>query len=128
MVNEIVHFEIPAKDPEKLSKFYKECFGWEFEDSGMTDMQYWLIKASTKRCSVPGGMYKKENARQTPVNYISTPNIDATITMVEREGGEVVVGKQEIPDMGWTAICKDPEGNLVGLWQTTTRRSRSARR
>ena len=31
MDNTVVHFEIPADDPERASKFYRELFGWEIE-------------------------------------------------------------------------------------------------
>lgn len=27
----VVHFEIPSNDPQKISKFYSESFGWKIE-------------------------------------------------------------------------------------------------
>jgi len=36
----IVHFEIPADNPESLSKFYSEVFRWKFEKSSIPDMDY----------------------------------------------------------------------------------------
>ena len=41
----VIHFEIPAKSPEKLTGFYKDVFGWTFQKWG--DMDYWL----TRHCS-----------------------------------------------------------------------------
>jgi predicted enzyme related to lactoylglutathione lyase len=40
----IVHFEIPANNPEKLSEFYKNLFGWKIEKMSMGDMDYWMIE------------------------------------------------------------------------------------
>jgi len=36
MDNTIVHFEIPAENVEKLSKFYQELFGWKFIHSPLS--------------------------------------------------------------------------------------------
>jgi predicted enzyme related to lactoylglutathione lyase len=33
-------------------------------------------------------------------------------------GGETVSGRVSVGDMGWSAYFKDPEGNLMGLWQS----------
>ena len=65
MEGEIVHFEIPAKNPAKLSGFYGKCLGWKFDDSGMKGMKYWLI-TTNKTAKWKGGMYKKGKANQNP--------------------------------------------------------------
>ncbi|MBA3318363.1 MAG: VOC family protein, partial [Gemmatimonadales bacterium] len=31
MDHTIVHFEIPADDPERAAKFYRELFGWQID-------------------------------------------------------------------------------------------------
>src|SRR5947208_493865 len=40
----VVHFEIPADDPEKLVGFYKQLFGWEVDKMDMEGMPYWSIR------------------------------------------------------------------------------------
>ncbi len=41
----IVHFEIPANNPEKLLEFYKNLFGWKIEKMSMREMgDYWMIE------------------------------------------------------------------------------------
>ena len=37
--------------------------------------------------------------------------------MVTKEGGKILVPKQQIPTVGWFAIVADPEGNAFGLLQ-----------
>ncbi len=121
-VNELIHFEIPAKDPEKLRKFYTDVFGWKFKNSAELNMQYWSIDTGTKHIpGVSGGMYKKGSENQTPVNYISTPDLDESMAEVERVGGHITVGKKETPDHGSTAIGTDPEGNAIGLFESKDR-------
>src|SRR2546425_10217911 len=47
MDHTVVHFEIPADDPERAAKFYRELFGWEisrWEGSagGGAGAEYWM--------------------------------------------------------------------------------------
>ncbi len=121
-INEIAHFEIPARDPQKLRKFYSNVFGWKFKNSAAQNMQYWDIDTGTRHSpGVTGGMYKKGSKNQTPVNYISTPDINESMAEVERSGGHITVGKKETKGHGFTAIGTDPEGNSVGLFESTDR-------
>lgn len=114
----IVHFEIPADDPTKLSKFYSDVFGWKFEKAGMPDMEYWVISTGPRGKSVGGGMYKKNGPGDGPRNFIAVDKIDRAIEAFKAAGGKEVVGKMEVPQMGWSYIGLDPEGNAIALWET----------
>lgn len=121
-INEVSHFEIPAKDPERLRKFYTDVFGWKFKNSAALDMQYWNIHTGTKHLpGVNGGMYKKGSENETMINYISTPDLDESMAEVERAGGHITVGKKHVQGHGSTAIGTDPEGNPIGLFQSADR-------
>jgi uncharacterized protein len=112
----VVHFEIPANDLAKLSKFYSDVFGWKFEKTQVADMDYWNISTGPWGKSVPGGMYKRTGATDVPRNYIGVNNIDKHIEAFKKAGGREVVGKMEIPTIGWSYIGADPEGNLIALF------------
>jgi predicted enzyme related to lactoylglutathione lyase len=43
MDHTIVHFEIPANNIEKLSKFYSKLFDWNIIHSPAEGMDYWVI-------------------------------------------------------------------------------------
>ena len=36
---------------------------------------------------------------------------------VERNGGQVVVPKMPVPDIGWLVYCKDTERHIFGMVQ-----------
>jgi len=121
-INEISHFEIPAKDPDRLRKFYTNVFGWKFKNSAAQNLQYWRITTGTKHLpGVNGGMYKKGSENQTPVNYVSTPDINESMAEIERAGGHITVGKKGTAEHGWTAVGTDPEGNAIGLFESQDR-------
>jgi predicted enzyme related to lactoylglutathione lyase len=119
----VVHFEIHAEDPEKLSHFYTEVFGWKIENwPGPVD--YWLITTGPDDQPGINGAITK---RQAPISgesiiaYICTvdiPDIDQSIEKVKSHGGQVTTEKMAIPGIGYNCYCKDPEGNIFGLMQS----------
>jgi predicted enzyme related to lactoylglutathione lyase len=46
------------------------------------------------------------------------PSIDETLERIPGLGGTVVAGKAAVGEMGFAAYVSDPEGNVVGLWET----------
>ena len=125
----IVHFEIPANNPEKLSEFYKNLFGWKIEKISMGDMDYWMIetRAGTSQdmekaqttAGTNGGMMKKMDAGQRPVNYVMVESVDDFSKKIQNLGGKIIVPKTPIPNMGAFAVALDPEGNPVGIFEST---------
>jgi len=113
----VVHFEIPAHDAAKLSKFYSDVFGWKFEKVSMPGMDYWLITTGPRNKSVGGGMYLKTGPQDLPRNFIGVDDIDKAIEAFEAAGGSEMAGKMEVPNMGWSFIGADPEGNPIAMFE-----------
>jgi len=113
----IVHFEIPANNPETLKTFYSKLFGWKIEKAP-GPMEYWMITTAPEGQGVNGGMMKKEMPEQKPLNYIWVESVDEYSKKVQKLGGKVIMPKQEVPEMGWFAIALDPEGNVFGILET----------
>lgn len=118
--NRVVHFEIGAEDPEKLSEFYTKALGWEINQYG--DSGYWMVgkEADRSEGAIFGGIMKRFASEKT-INTIETEDIEATIKDIEGAGGKVVkpvadmpMGPEEI--MRW-CYCADPQGNIFGLMQ-----------
>lgn len=119
----VVHFEIPADDQKRARKFYQEALGWRIEP--VPGMDYSMVITTDMDDDGPpaaagainGGMMAREGQITAPVITVDVPDIDATLKSVEALGGSVVMPKNEIPGMGFTAYFKDPEGNVMGLWE-----------
>jgi predicted enzyme related to lactoylglutathione lyase len=119
----IIHFEIPANDVEKIKKFYADLFGWKIEK--LPTMEYYSVttvpmdeKGNLLRPGVNGGLYKREQPMQQPVNYIYVESVDEYAKKVTALGGKIVVPKMEVQGMGWFALAQDPEGNTFGIFET----------
>lgn len=123
MSGEVLHFEIPADDPDRAQEFYGSVFGWEVD--AVPGMDYTMIKTTpTDQSGMPapaaginGGMFRREGELVAPTVVVSVEDIDATLEKIAALGGSVVMPKQEIAGMGWNAYFRDPEGNVIGLWQ-----------
>ena len=116
----IVHFEIPANDPAKLSQFYSKLFRWTFEKFAGSEMEYWMIKTRAKDDSmgVNGGLMKKMDPNQRPLNYVLVESVDDFSKKLVQLGGKIMMPKTEIPNMGHFAVALDPEGNGFGIFES----------
>jgi predicted enzyme related to lactoylglutathione lyase len=125
MSGRVVHFEIPYDDGDRARSFYKEVFDWQVQQ--MPDMGgYTLVmtgpsgdEGPTESGYINGGMLSREQgATRGPVIVVDVPSIDASLAKIGTLGGSTVVGKTPVGDMGFAAYFTDPEGNVVGLWET----------
>lgn len=122
MAGGVVHFELPADDEDRAREFYKAIFGWTFQV--MPEMEYSLALTTPLddhgRPAVPGsingGLFRRGDLT-APVVTVDVEDIDAALRQIAARGGSVVRDKMEVPGSGWNAYFKDPEGNVVGLWQ-----------
>ncbi|MCG7841102.1 MAG: VOC family protein [Methanomassiliicoccales archaeon] len=114
----IVHFDVPAEDIKRASRFYSELFGWKIEPMP-GPMEYYGIGTQDLegKPSVGGGMGKRQEGDSGMVNYFGVDSIDSYVKKLERLGGKVLMPRNEIPGYGFLAVCLDTEGNKFGLWQ-----------
>ena len=125
MSGRVVHFEIPFDDGDRARSFYKEIFDWQLVT--MPEMGgYTLVMSGpsgdegpTEAGFINGGMLARDQAAtKSPVIVVDVPSIDASLERIGSLGGRVVAPKTPVGDMGFAAYFSDPEGNVVGLWET----------
>jgi uncharacterized protein len=121
MDHTIVHFEIPADNVEKIKSFYEQVFGWKIIQAE-GPIEYWIIQTvptdengMTQRPGVNGGMYKKLEPQNKPINYFAVESINDFLAKIVKLGGKVIQPKEEVPNIGWIAAAQDPEGNQFAL-------------
>ena len=115
----IIHFEIPADNVEKLSRFYSELFGWKIEKTP-GPMDYWMITTGPEdEPGINGGLSSREQMSYTTfVNTVDVSNVDEYMAKVEEMGGKVVSPKMPIPGVGYMAMCQDTEGNTFNIMES----------
>lgn len=112
----VIHFEIPAEDPQQSKEFYAAVFGWQFNQMGQED--YWLASTGPdEEPGIDGAIIKRKDPAQPVTNNIRVENIDAAAESICENGGSIVVEKMHIPNVGQLLFFKDPDGNIFGAFQ-----------
>jgi uncharacterized protein len=126
-MRKVVHFEIPADDLERAKSFYGSVFDWELNTMQMDEGEYTIATTTpvdessmpTEPGAVNGGLMQRSDETPWPVITIDVDDIEQSLKDVEAAGGSTVTPRTPIPGMGAFGYFKDPEGNVMGLWETS---------
>ncbi|MGV8896875.1 MAG: VOC family protein [Rhodoglobus sp.] len=114
---DITHIDIPVSNLAKAAEFYSGLFGWQIaEMPGFEGYPMW--QAPNKISG--GGLAPRSEGFSQPRSYVEVDSIDETLAAAVAAGGEVVMGKDAISDTSWWAVIRDPDGNVIGLYEGTT--------
>lgn len=129
-MNPVVHFEMPARDNGRMSKFYAAVFGWKTQQLGPEMGNYVVVQTTeTGENNFPkepgrinGGFFGRTKEDQSPSVVIGVDDIRAAMKKVAAEGGKVLGGQKpgepdDIPGIGLYAAFIDTEGNRVAMLQ-----------
>ena len=125
MTHAVVHFEIPADDPEKLASFYRDLFDWQVVRTGVGDLEYWMLQTvptdqqgmPTEPGGINGGLLRRQAPQQQPINYVQIESVDDYLRKAKALGASVIVERMPILGRGWFAQLIDPQGNPFGIFQ-----------
>jgi predicted enzyme related to lactoylglutathione lyase len=124
-LDKVVHFEKPADNFERATKFYKEIFSWKI--TSVPEMNYTLLgtvevdqnNMPKESGAINGGLMERSFGIKGPVITINVDNIEVSIEKIQKFGGKIILGKMEVPNIGYIAYFQDTEGNILGLIQPT---------
>ncbi len=107
------HIEWSVTDLERSKAFYAGLFDWKFEP---WEEEYLVFSTPQEP---DGGLMKVNEVSpgRSLIVYVEVEEIEPYLEKARELGGGVDVHKTEIPNLGWFANLKDPDGNLVGLFQ-----------
>lgn len=122
----VVHFEMPAKDKQRVAKFYTDVFDWKMTQLGNEMGDYLLATTSPmdeqnmhkNKGAINGGFFSpSDTSNPYPSVVISVDNLEAPMKKVEAAAGTLIDKPMEIPGIGMFISFRDSEGNLVGMLQ-----------
>ena len=137
------HFEIPARQVDRAARFYRVAFGWESEPRPSSGGAYRVLRGpagTDGQAGIDGGLLQRGETIAAPtepatrgaagdpravhdleqpllVIHITGAPLQHCLDLVVAEGGEVDLAVTEVGPSGRFARFRDPEGNLLGLWQ-----------
>ncbi len=113
----VIHFEIPADNPERAVAFYEKAFGWKAQKYG--DVNYYLVNAGEeKEVGINGAISERSQTNPVTTNTISVESYEEAVEKIKQAGGEILMPKTVVQGIGYMTYCKDTEGNIFGIMQT----------
>jgi predicted enzyme related to lactoylglutathione lyase len=109
--------DLSTPDVEAAKKFYRQIFGWEYQDTGQAFGHYNMAQTQQHNAA---GMAQMDAGAQMPsawTIYFSSNDAAADVQRVKALGGQVLMDAMAVGDTGAMAICTDPTGAVFGLWQ-----------
>ena len=110
---DFIWYELLTSDADAAQAFYEGLVGWTFSDSGQPGMDYRMFGMGQPEV---GGLMAltpemtQGGARPLWAGYIAVDDVDAAAAKVADLGGKVLMGPDDIPDVGRFAFCADPQG------------------
>lgn len=114
MANPFVHLELNTPDLSKAKAFYSALFGWQFQDNDMGPMIYSTFKPDE---GPGGGITSMPGGHHGWLAYVGVKDIEESTGKARSLGATIVLGPQEIPNIGWMTIMTDPTGCTIAIFQ-----------
>lgn len=119
-MNGQLYFEIQADDTRRAVDFYRQVFGWRFEQAEGLPVEYWRIETGGAR----GGLLQRPAQTPPPqcgtnafVCSMEVKDFDAVAQVIMKLGGQEAFPKFAIPGVCWQGYFLDTEGNTFGIFQ-----------
>jgi uncharacterized protein len=114
----VVHFEVLAKDGDKLKSYYAELFGWQIDSNN--PMRYGTVdregNVNADGVGIGGGIGPAPEGYDGHVTfYVEVPDVEAALANAERLGGTRMMGPDQVMEGLELGLFNDPEGHLIGL-------------
>ncbi|MBX3289849.1 MAG: VOC family protein [Acidobacteria bacterium] len=115
--------EVAVTDLEKCKSFYTNVFGWEFAQSKAMDGEMQYLEFSSSGAAEPDAAIYEINADMfggtaPPPHiavYVAVDDVDAAAEKAKSLGGSVLVGPENIPNVGRFAVIGDPAGAVISM-------------
>ena len=119
--NQFFWYELMTSDHEAAQAFYAKVVGWKLAQFPADGHPYTVLEVAGGRgiggiMPIPpeaaaGGMQSHW------VGYVHVADLDAAVDKLKGGGGTVHHILPPIPQVGWIAVCADPQGAMFNLLQ-----------
>lgn len=114
--------ELSTTDPEGAKAFYRDLFGWEFEDSEVPgDGVYTICRVDGDTVAALQAQPEQQRTAGVPphwFSYVTVASADDGAARAKELGGEVHVDPFDVMEEGRMAVIADPTRAMFGIWET----------
>jgi predicted enzyme related to lactoylglutathione lyase len=121
---EFIWNELMTRDDDRALDFFAKVLGWTHEDwpmGGEHESPYRILQNTPKGPKGVGGIMKMTEPMFPPqvpthwCSYVAVDDVDRRALLVKANGGEIVHGPENIPQVGRFCILKDPTGAVLAF-------------
>ncbi|MFD3517657.1 VOC family protein [Streptomyces sp. NPDC058657] len=105
--------ELHVPDPSAALSFYRSLFGWRSQEMAVPEMAYTVLSTAEgelEDATFGGLAAAREGMEPRWMPYFDSPDVDATVSRAQENGGSVLVAASDVPDVGRIAWLADPFG------------------
>ena len=106
-------------DPDDAVAFYRDLFGWDFEDvmPPGSEGKYFIARIRGGDVAAVGSLPEGAPRVAGWNTYVWVDDADETASKVRAAGGSVLMEPFDVMDAGRMAVFADPEGAAFCVWQ-----------
>lgn len=107
--------ELASADPQASRDFLERVFGWQFSSVTMPAGDYLSYRTEGGGQGGVRATLPKEAAGS--MNYVRVEDLDDALQAIKRSGGEIVLARVDVPEMGSFFWFRIPGGPVMACWQ-----------
>lgn len=119
----VAFFEIPAKDFHRAVKFYQTILGNEMPvmECKTEKMAFFMVDGQEESVGAISCVKGFEPSGQGVLIHFHCPKMEATLALIESNGGRIITPKTKIEaeGRGYFSLFADSEGNRIGLYSAS---------
>lgn len=105
--------ELHTADVDGAKRFYGELLGWSAVPVP-TARDYFIFQLHGKDVIA----LRRTDGPQRLLGYINVDNLERASAHAQQLGARLAIGTVETPGVARTCVLEDPEGALIGLWES----------
>lgn len=111
------HIELSTDNPARARDFYSKLFGWKIDGMPNPDGngEYLMFRTANGGGGITAKMMPQQPTAWLP--YITVESVQNILDSATGMGGNTVVPRTPIGEMGAIAVLVDPTGAAVGVWE-----------
>jgi predicted enzyme related to lactoylglutathione lyase len=120
---DFIWYELMTPDPDGSKAFYDAVVGWQV-GPGINEYNGYRMIVRNDGGNAGGLLpitpeMMEHGARPTWLGYIHVADVDGAVRATEAAGGSVLLPPMGIPDVGRTALVRDPQGAAFYVMEPT---------
>ena len=109
--------DLMTKDVNAAKRFYGELFGWRFENVKRGEHPYVIARLAGAPVAGIVDVSAIADAGPQWISFMSVADVDKTTSLVQSNGGKILVTPRNLGSIGRAAVVADPQGAPLGFAQ-----------